>query len=404
MSPFARILELQNHPLVLQQHRHADVEQTQRWGPARGSGERLTHDPVARLDPKPPPVALGDHKWLNFRCTSTHLAENRVDQVLAPVLPPLLPHLVADHDVDRQLEGRVATMRPLERVRCRVGAAPVLPPLRLTGAQAQRDHCREPLRLQPREDGVGVEAAVEEDGSDLALDHLEVVEGGPDGGPCAAVPRVEAEGGEAVGAVSALLLLGLDHLTSTRILGLAVVGTVREVDGDIDGFVGDERSDLMTEGERQGALGIPEEEIAEEPAGGAVGVSAWAQSAGPVNRAAKDRRPEEQICGIVEGRGAERSREGVLQEREEPPERSSTHVPRPVANRWNLLLLTGLSLPSPGELLLELAERNRHEVLAPWDEEEGQAVGEGRSRASCRVKFLAKNSSVDRQKPGDIQT
>lgn len=61
-----------------------------------------------------------------------------------------------------------------------VGPLPPLPFLPLTRAEAQGNDCREALGLQPREDREGVEAAVEQDPSDLSPRLLEVVKGGLD--------------------------------------------------------------------------------------------------------------------------------------------------------------------------------------------------------------------------------
>lgn len=59
--------------------------------------------------------------------------------------------------------------------------------------------------------------------------------------------------------------LGLHNLGSSCVEGLTVVQSVGKVDGDIDEILRDERSDLTIEGDRQGTLGIPETEGAEEP-------------------------------------------------------------------------------------------------------------------------------------------
>ncbi len=223
----------------------------------------------------------------------------------------------------------------------------MLPALPLTGAQAQRDDRREALRLEPRQDGVVVEPSVEEDRPHLAPDHLEVVEGGPNGGEGAAVPRMEPEGGDeteavaedreggkAVGPVSAPLLLGLDHLASVRVLGLAVVGSVREVDGDIDGFLRNVGPDLTTEGERERPLGVSEAEMTEQPPSGSVGVATSALGPSAMDRTSEGGGAEEEVGRIVEGGGPKGPAEGALQEGEEPRQGGGTYLtigegPRP---------------------------------------------------------------------------
>ena len=326
LPSLARILEPENDPFVLQEHRDPGVEEALRRRPARGPGQRLPEKPVRRLDAEPPSVAVGD-------LVEAHVAEHGVDQVLTAVLAPLPPHLVANHDVDSHLEGRIPATWPLQGVCRRVGAVPVLPALPLAGAEAKGNHRRQALCLQPGENGVVVEPPVEEDSADLTADHLEVVEGSANGRQRAAVPRVEPErgdeaeavaedrqGGEPMSAVGAALLLGLHDLSPSRVEGLTVVWSIGEVDGDIDRFLRNERSNLTTEGERQGALGLPETEMAEEPAGRTVGVPPSTLGTSAVDRTAKDSGSEEQIGGIVESRGAEGSAEGAPQERKKPAE------------------------------------------------------------------------------------
>jgi hypothetical protein len=324
LSPLARVHQPKQNPFVLEQHAHPDLEQAQRRRPARGSSQCLPEYPVAGLDAEPPSVTVGD-------LAETHLAEHRVDEVLTAVLAPLPAHLVANHDVDRHLEGSVARPRPLQRMRGRVGALAALPLLPLTGPQAQGDHGGELLRLQPREDGVVVEPAIEEDRLELTTGHAEVVEGRPDGGESAAIPRVEPEGGdepvvgeedreggEAVGAVGAPLLLGLHDLSASRVLGSAIVRSVVEVDGDIDRLRRKAPSDLPSKTESDGLLDATEFEVTEEPSGRSVGVASTALGAGAVDRSSKDGGSEQKVGGIEEGRGAKRPAEGALQEGEEP--------------------------------------------------------------------------------------
>ena len=81
-------------------------------------------------------------------------------------------------------------------MRGRVGALAALPLPPLTGTEAQGDHGGDPLRLQPRVDSVVGGPPLEEDRLELAIGHLEVVEGRPDGGESAPVPRVKPQGGD----------------------------------------------------------------------------------------------------------------------------------------------------------------------------------------------------------------
>src|SRR5579871_2311546 len=355
LPPLARIQEPQDHPLVLQQHPHPDLEETQRRGSARGARQRLAENPVARLDAEAAAVSVG-------HLLQPHLPEHGVDEILAAVAVPLLPHLVADHDVDRHLEGRVSSARSLQGVGGRVGSLPTLPPLALAGAEAERDHRRDPLRLEPREDRIVVEASVEEDGAELPARHLEVVKGQPNGGEGSAAPRVEpkrrdeaeageedGEGSEPVGAVSAPFLLGLHHLASTGVLGLTVVRSVVEVDGDIDGLLRDVGADLSTEAEGDGPLRSTEAEVSEEPSGGAVGVSPTALGSGAMDGGAEHAGAEKEIGGVTDGGGTERSTEGALQERKQPDEGRGANLavgegPRPPAGpaeRWVFVSVVG---------------------------------------------------------------
>ena len=116
------------------------------------------------------------------------------------------------------------------------------------------------------------------------------------------------------------LLLGLHHLAASRVLGSAVVRSVVEVDGDIDGLLRDVGTDLPTEAEGEGPLRSTEAEVSEEPAGGAVGVPPSALGSGAMDGGAEHGGAEEEVGGVTDGGGAERSMEGALQERQQPDE------------------------------------------------------------------------------------
>ncbi len=117
-----------------------------------------------------------------------------------------------------------------------------------------------------------------------------------------------------MGAMGAALLLRPDILTALRVLGLSVVRSVGEVDGDIDGFLRDEGADLTAEAQRHCTLGRPEAEVAEEPPRGPVGTSPAALSPGAVDGGALGGGSEQQIGGVAEGGGSEAAGEGALQE------------------------------------------------------------------------------------------
>ena len=181
---------------------------------------------------------------------------------------------------------------------------------------------------------MGVVSAVREGVPDLPARLMEVVEGLLDRGERSPVPRSEAQRGdeaevgkengearEAMGPMGAPLLLRLDHLLALRVLGLAVVRPVVVVDDDVHGRHRKERSDLASEGEGDGALGLPESEVLEDPSSGPVGATPTALGAGSVDGGTRGGGPKEEVGGVAEGGGAEGSDEGVLQEGKEPGQR-----------------------------------------------------------------------------------
>lgn len=124
--------------------------------------------------------------------------------------------------------------------------------------------------------------------------------------------------------VSASLLLRPNILAALRIERLAVVRPIREVDGDIDRFLGDEGPDLSTERHRDGALGPTEGKVTEKPSGGAVRMPLTTLGPGSVDGGALSGRSKEEI-GSVPGRGGpEAPREGALQEWKQPGQRGGT--------------------------------------------------------------------------------
>jgi hypothetical protein len=114
--------------------------------------------------------------------------------------------------------------------------------------------------------------------------------------------------------MGAALLLRPNVLAAFRVEGSAVVGSVGEVDGDIDGFPRDEGTDLTAKGEREGAPGPPERQMTEEPPGGAVGMAPTALGASPVNRGTKGRRPKQEIRGIAKRGGSKGPDESAREE------------------------------------------------------------------------------------------
>ena len=118
-----------------------------------------------------------------------------------------------------------------------------------------------------------------------------------------------------MGPMGAALLLRADVLAALRVERSAVVRSIGEVDGDIDGFLRNEGADLTAKGEREGALGSPELQMAEEPPGCTVRMAPSTLGSGSMNGGAKDRRPEEKVSGVPEGGGAEGPNQGALQER-----------------------------------------------------------------------------------------
>jgi hypothetical protein len=123
-----------------------------------------------------------------------------------------------------------------------------------------------------------------------------------------------------VGAVRAALLLRFHHLTAVRVSGSAVVGPVVEVDGDIDGFLRDERVDLATDRQGQGSLGPPKSEMAEQPSRGAIGMSPSALGTGAMDGGAEHGGAEEEVRGVAHRGRVDGPAKGVFQEREQPRE------------------------------------------------------------------------------------
>ena len=136
----------------------------------------------------------------------------------------------------------------------------------------------------------------------------------------------DREGGETVGAMGAPLLLGLHHLAASRVLGSAVVRSVVEADGDIHRLRRRVPPDLPSEAEGDGLLDPAELAVLEEPSSGAVGVSPTALGSSAMDRGARNGGSEQQVGGIVEGRGPERSAESALREGEEPGQRGVTNL------------------------------------------------------------------------------
>ena len=137
-------------------------------------------------------------------------------------------------------------------------------------------------------------------------------------GDQAEVGKENGEAGEAMGPMSASLLLRLDHLLAHRVLRRPVVGPVVVVDGDVLGRDRKKRSDLVSEGEGDGALGLPESEGGEDPWSGPVGATATALRAGGMHGEARGGRSKEEAGGVTEGGGPEGSDEDALQEGKEP--------------------------------------------------------------------------------------
>lgn len=84
---------------------------------------------------------------------------------------------------------------------------------------------------------------------------------------------------------------------------------------------GEEGSDLATEGEGDGTLGLPESEGLEDPSSRPIGAAATALGASGVDGGARGGRPKEEVGAVAEGGAAEGSGEGALQEVVEPDQR-----------------------------------------------------------------------------------
>ena len=112
----------------------------------------------------------------------------------------------------------------------------------------------------------------------------------PQGRDEAVARKEEREGGEAVGAVRAALLLRLHHLPAVRVGGPTVVRAIVEVDRHVHRLSRDERTDLSADREGERALGLTEDEMAEEPTSGPVGVAPTALGTSTVDGGAEDRR------------------------------------------------------------------------------------------------------------------
>ena len=137
----------------------------------------------------------------------------------------------------------------------------------------------------------------------------------------AEVGKENGEAREAMGPIGALYLLRLDHLLALRVPGLAVVRSVVIVNGDVRGRGREEGSDLATEGEGDGTLGLPESEVLEDPSSRSIGAAATALGASGVDGGARGGRPKEEVGAVAEGGAAEGSGEGALQEGVEPDQR-----------------------------------------------------------------------------------
>lgn len=84
--------------------------------------------------------------------------------------------------------------------------------------------------------------------------------------------------------------------------------------------------DLPLEAEGDGLLDPAELEVPEGPSNGAVRVPPTALGSSAMDEGAKDGGSEQQVGGIVEGRGTERSAESAFQEGEEPGQRGVTNL------------------------------------------------------------------------------
>ena len=214
----------------------------------------------------------------------------------------------------------------------------VLPSLPLSSAQTEGNDDGPSLSAQPGEDLVGVELPVEVETADLDAGLLGVVEyvskrmeQSPSvvevvGGDREAEPVMDdVEGDIPIGAVRASLLLRFHELRMSRVDRLAVVRCLVEVDRDIYRVGRDVGTSLFTKGQREGALGLPSNEVFENALSMPFGRAAPGVGASPSDRGVAARGPEDQVGHSAEkGRGEPSLREAGREEGEKPRECPAT--------------------------------------------------------------------------------
>src|SRR5580658_5617490 len=167
LPSLAGILELEDHPFVLQQERHAGIEQADRRRAAGGDRACLPREVVRGLNAEPPAIERMGRVERDVPDRGVgHMADDLVDEVLCPVLVPLLPLMVAHHHMDPEPKRLTLPSRVPKGMLGDVGALAAFPALPLTRAEAHRGDHRVPLGLQAAQPGKLVELPVEVEATD----------------------------------------------------------------------------------------------------------------------------------------------------------------------------------------------------------------------------------------------
>ena len=213
-----------------------------------------------------------------------------------------------------------------------------------------------PSRPSSHEGSVGGMASLhrgERDVSRAGLDQppsvVEVVSGDRE----TEAPMDDVESNIPIRPVSAPLLRGFHKLGVPRVDRFARVRGLVEVDGDIDRMGWKVGTSLFTEGQREGALGLPPDKMFEDALGGRFGRASTGVGASPSDRGVPARGPEDQIGrSTKERRGEPSLRETGGEEGKQPGQCLPPYFPigqdprgrSPPAQAW-VFLFGPVSLP-----------------------------------------------------------
>jgi hypothetical protein len=203
-----------------------------------------------------------------------------------------------------------------------------------------------------------------------------------------------------VSPVSATLLLRSNVLAALRVEGSAVVGSIGEVDGDVDRRFRDAATDLASETEGDGLLDPAELEVTEEPSGGPIGVPTSVLGAGPMDRGAEDGGPEKEVSRVTESGRAEGPSEGASQEGGQPEQSRGTDPavgegagsPSGPVGRW--VFLSEGSSPCCGRKAAAAGIGVHTESSAASPSSTSSSTGKGQGREPPRTQRVTSGDSL----------